>query len=337
MKHAPGKLKEKIVTILEQHIDHNAKVSCDVFLPIIAHPEIGPRQIDVLIETGTSSRPTYSIVEVQDRKSKPTPTEFSGWLDKMREVGAQHLICVTKAGYPKSIIQKATKIGPNVRLFTLKQLENLDGNMLPPSIMGNKIEHVTYEKLDGLSVIPEHLFQMHPDINLKNLPDPHYKMFMPYPNKEFVSATDVTDWHLFANPKNMKELPKNDEKFTLKYGYDCDQKKPWRFKSKNGSIGIKRFDIQIQLRIKEFPIDWEQNQYKQLGHGEVGWLLKGKADIKGNNTTVYIPLRKESDELYYAGQPYAENDFGDTFVQYGKKGFKALKIDSINTGNKKKE
>ena len=70
MAHAPGKLKEKIVTILERHIDPQAQVSCDVFLPVIAHPDMKPRQIDVLIETGTTKRITRTIVEVQDRITK---------------------------------------------------------------------------------------------------------------------------------------------------------------------------------------------------------------------------------------------------------------------------
>lgn len=119
MSDAPGKLKEKVVTILERHIDQSARVSCDVFLPVVAHPDMEPRQIDVLIETGTKARPTRTIVEVQDRKSKPTPTEFDGWLKKMEEVGAQHLVCVTKAGYTATILKKASNRGPTVRLFTL--------------------------------------------------------------------------------------------------------------------------------------------------------------------------------------------------------------------------
>jgi hypothetical protein len=335
MKHAPGKLKEKVVTILEKHIDHNAKVTCDVFLPVVAHPEMNPRQIDVLIETGTKSRPTYTIVEVQDRTSKPSRGEFDGWLEKMKEVGAQHLICVTKAGYTKSQIKKASFIGPSVRLFTLSQIESIDGKVLPPSLMGDKIQVVTYEKLEGIRIDPVHLYQMHPDIDPKNLPDPHYKMFIPYPKKEFVSATEVTDWHLFANPKNLDELPKDGTKFTLKFGYDFDQKKPWRFKSNNGSVLLKRLDIQIQLTINEYSIDWEQSKYEQLGQGEIGWLLKGTTSYKGKEVKIYIPLRKETDELYYAGQPYTENKSGDTFVQYGKKGFKAIKIEEIKTGNKK--
>ena len=96
VSNAPGKLKEKVVTILERHIDQSARVTCDVPLPVVADPARKPRQIDVLIETGTEARPTRTIVEVQDRKSRPSPTEFDGWLTKMEEVGAQHLMCVVQ-------------------------------------------------------------------------------------------------------------------------------------------------------------------------------------------------------------------------------------------------
>lgn len=95
MTDAPGKLNEKIVTILERHIDQSAKVSCDVYLPVVADPDMGPRQIDVLIETGTTTRPTRTIVEVQDRMSKPTPTDFDGWLKKWR-TWAHSTSCVSR-------------------------------------------------------------------------------------------------------------------------------------------------------------------------------------------------------------------------------------------------
>ena len=323
MANAPGKLKEKVVTILERHIDDSARVSCDVLLPVIAHPEMEPRQIDVLIKTGTPARPTITIVEVQDRKSKPSRGEFDGWLEKMKEVGAQHLMCVTRVGYPKTIVTKATKIGPSVRLFTLQQLERAEDHVLPPTIMSSNLDVVTYERLLGIKIIPAHPFEPHPAIDPNNLPDPHFKMFLPAGRREFVSATEVTDWHLFAHPKNVRELPHTGEVIKLKYGYDCDPKKPWHFIAKVGSVPIQRFEVLIQLSVLSHPTTWKHNYYEQLGKGEVGWILKGTTTYDGKDTVVYLPLRKIADGLYSAGRPTAMSPSADTFIGFGDVGYKA--------------
>ena len=335
MVNAPGKLKEKIVTILERHIDQSAHVSCDVMMPVIAHPEMQPRQIDVLIKTGTPTRPTITIVEVQDRTSKPSRGEFDGWLEKMKEVGAQHLMCVTKAGYPKSIVTKASKIGPSVRLFTLKQLEEAKDNVLPPSIMSNELDVVTYGRLTGIKIIPVHLYQMHPGINLDDPPDPHFKMFRPAGKEEFVSATEVTDWHLFAHPNNVRELPHTGEMFTLKYGYDVDPKKPWHFITKNKPVPLKRFEVQIELSVLSHPIVWEHNHYEQVGEGEVGWILKGKATYEEKDTVMYLPLRKTGDGQYSAGRPTAISQNAETFIAFGDVGYQAESFAHVPTTTEK--
>lgn len=323
MTDAPGKLREKVVTILERHIDQGARVSCDVWLPVVSDPDMEPRQIDVLIETGTDARPTKTIVEVQDSKSKPKPTEFDGWLKKMEEVGAQHLMCVTKAGYTKTILKKAANRGPTVRLFTLEQLEVAGGNILPPAIMSNDLDLVTYGRLLGIKIDPVHIYQMHPDINPSQPPDPHYKMLIPSGRDDSVSATEVTDWHLFAHPNNVKELPHTGEMFTLKYGYECDPAAPWKFITKTGWVPLKRFDISIELSVRSHPITWEHNYYAQVGKGEVGWILKGTSTYDGKDTVFYLPLRKEGDGLYSAGRATAMSEIGRAFVGYGDVGHKA--------------
>lgn len=323
MSEAPGKLKEKVVTILERHIDQNARVFCDVLLPVVSDSEMEPRQIDVLIETGTKARPTRTIVEVQDRKPKPQPTEFDGWLKKMEDVGAQHLMCVTTAGYTKTILKKAAKRGPTVRLFTLKQLEESNGNILPPSIMNNNLDVITYGQLLSILIIPVHPYQMHPDIDPSKPPDPHFKMFLPCGSDKPKSATEVTDWHLFAHPNNVKELPHTGEMFNLRYGYNCPPAAPWKFITKTGWVPLNRFEVAIKLSITSHPIEWEHNYYEQVGEGEVGWMLKGTATYNGGNTVVYLPLRKEGEGLYSAGRATAMSENADTFVSYGDVGHKA--------------
>jgi hypothetical protein len=112
---------EEVAALLENSITPFAKVEHNVRLPVIGKSR--RRQCDVVITSGEQPRQTVTIVEVQKRQRKPDINTFHGWHRKMEEVGAQHLICVSMLGYPKSIIEEvATTYGPTVRLLTLAQI-----------------------------------------------------------------------------------------------------------------------------------------------------------------------------------------------------------------------
>src|SRR5690554_6771620 len=117
------KSAEQIAAILEKALTPTAKVEHDVRLPVIGKRRF--RQCDVVITYGEHPRQTIAIVEVQKRRRKPSINTFHGWVQKMKEVGAQHLICVSALGYPKSIIDEVqTEYGPTVKLLTLEELEH---------------------------------------------------------------------------------------------------------------------------------------------------------------------------------------------------------------------
>jgi len=119
------KLVEEVAARLEAALAPHAVVSSNVQLPVLGSSR--RRQCDVVITMGRPPRETVSIVEVQKRKAKPDITTFHGWLQKMREVGAQHLICVSEAGYPASILEEVSqRIGPTVRLLTLSELQDIN-------------------------------------------------------------------------------------------------------------------------------------------------------------------------------------------------------------------
>lgn len=113
------KITEKVVAKIEEKINSSSLVEHNVRLPVIGDPNNGVRQCDVVIRTGSPPRETLTIVEVQNRDSRVDINTFGGWLEKMKEVGAQHLICVSKHPYPKSIISKAKKHGNSVSLIQL--------------------------------------------------------------------------------------------------------------------------------------------------------------------------------------------------------------------------
>lgn len=117
-----GKDLEHLVRFIEQSITPGSTVEHNVNLPVIGSSGNRTRQCDVIIRTGQKPRETITIVEVQDRIARTEINEFGGWLNKLEQVGAQHLICVSRHEFPSSIKEEAVKLGNTVRLITLKEI-----------------------------------------------------------------------------------------------------------------------------------------------------------------------------------------------------------------------
>lgn len=145
---------EKVVALLETALLPSARVEHNMFLPVLGRPDRSPRQCDIVIRFGKPPRETITIIEVQDRNSRPNITMFHGWVKKMREVGAQHLICVSARGFPESIRTDVEfQYGPTVRLMTLGELEkaNLPGITMSDVLVLRK-PHFLIEAVDTISL-----------------------------------------------------------------------------------------------------------------------------------------------------------------------------------------
>lgn len=118
----PGDDLEKIVEIIERSISPTARIEQNVFLPILTSTQGHTAQCDIVIRNGSPPRETLTIVEVQDRNSKVDINTFRGWLVKIEDVGAQHLICVSRKDFASSIKEKAGQSGSKIFLVTLKDL-----------------------------------------------------------------------------------------------------------------------------------------------------------------------------------------------------------------------
>lgn len=117
-----GKDLEHLVRLVEQSITPGSTVEHNVNLPVIGSESGLTRQCDVIIRLGPQARETITIVEVQDRIARTEIGEFEGWLGKLKDVGAQHLICVSRHEFPISIKEGAIKAGNTVKLITLKEI-----------------------------------------------------------------------------------------------------------------------------------------------------------------------------------------------------------------------
>ncbi len=311
------KIKEKIVTILERHLAHGAKIERDQNLKVITSKSGRTRQCDVVITEGTKARPTISIVEVQQRGSKPSIGDFSNWLIKMEEVGAQHLICVSEKGFPASVIEKAEERGPSVRLLTLKELEHSD-TPFQLGFFSDELQIVRYDELVGLQMELEHLVRQ--DKNKSNsLPNPFQKIFR-VNEDELLSVTDIMDWHLFQNPKNLQELPINETiPLLVKITFPDSVQFELNINSDKW-IKLRSLKINFRLTIRNKKLHWNLECYEQIGHGEMGWIAKATSD--DNKYNIMTPIKYVSEGQYSFGRPVTMND-NDAFITLGDKGFKA--------------
>ena len=112
---------EKIVAAFERRISDDSEIIHNVILPDLSGDSDG-RQCDIIIKSGKHPRESLTIVEVQDRKSQLDITTFDGFVTKMRSVGAQHLIVVSKQEFPISVKKRALRLGPTVRLIKFSEL-----------------------------------------------------------------------------------------------------------------------------------------------------------------------------------------------------------------------
>ena len=140
---------ERVAALMETIFDPASTVEHDVQLPSLETAG-ATRQCDVVVTTGPSYRRTRTIVEAQRRGKKVEVAHFDGWIAKMREVGAQHLICVSAAGYPASVVAKAAKLGPTVRLITLRELQTDGARAFGDAIRGKFMVETT-----GTTTFPE--------------------------------------------------------------------------------------------------------------------------------------------------------------------------------------
>lgn len=114
---------ERLVQLIEQSISPDSIVERDVRLPILTSLTGNNAQCDIVIRAGRPPRQTITIVEVQDRQKPVDINDFRGWLQKLKDVGAQHLYCVSRQSFSKGIKEQAALHGTTVKLITLKQLD----------------------------------------------------------------------------------------------------------------------------------------------------------------------------------------------------------------------
>jgi hypothetical protein len=118
-----GKYLEGVVKLIERSLNTESKIEQNVQMPVLTSKIGATTECDIVITTGVYPRQTITIIEVQDRTKKPALNDFRGWQKKLEQVGAQHLICVSKEGFTESEIELACQSGNTIRLMKITSLD----------------------------------------------------------------------------------------------------------------------------------------------------------------------------------------------------------------------
>lgn len=281
-----GKYFEEIVELIEQSIDPSAKVERDVQMPILNSQNEDTRQCDIVITTGKIPRQTITIVEVQNRSKKPTPNDVGGWIDKLNEVGAQHLICVSRKGFSKSVKERAKRSGEKVRLIKLSEVAR---DKIPLGFFDLKASYQEF----NLDRVLANRFDLNADdltvyglnentIQLKHLSS-NEKIFS-FDKKNLVSLKDIC----------MDSVPILDEAGSGKQKISIDQNNPFYLFKKNVFIRLSIYlEFEWTKTFELIPIDtlsYEQNEY-----GVLAWLVEGRLETVNGWIHFRTPITKFED------------------------------------------
>lgn len=283
---------EVIAAIVEKAISPGAIVTHNVHLPVLGSSRT--RQCDVVITFGEKPRQSIAIVEVQKRKKKPDINTFHGWLQKMREVGAQQLFCVSMAGYPKSIIEEVTeRVGPSVKLLTFKDLDANDRLrkffLLPIWI------HTTpkYKIIDvgplSLSEIPAELaFELNTSNNCFSIND----------ELALISCDEMIA--AILNQVNPIEPPAPHETlsvYPITIVLDESASKFW-FHHDTQKFLNKKWKIQIEVYFereqKQTPT-YNFTYHQEFMDGALAWIGTTKFTLENKEHELYVVATSESD------------------------------------------
>jgi len=263
-----------------------AKIQHDVRLPILGQAS-GFRQCDVVVWHGSPPRQTITIVEVQKRNKKPTLAEFHGWCQKMRDVGAQHLICVSALGYPKSIIDDvARRHGPTVRLMTLAEVESREvADLTLLSSLTHRHPEFSFRVTGNLLLArgSESVLQTHSVIS------GHEAVFQVENRSERLSLQDLArielEKHAAANPRLPdvytveRTLPSGEGLWV----HLADQR-----------VQVKSIPLVIDVKTKVSQIPVTAMEYRQENvNGSVAWVMVATGKVGEHDVSIKVTFHKD--------------------------------------------
>jgi hypothetical protein len=291
-----GDYLERIVEMLERSLTLDAVVERNVHLPIIGSPSGGTAQCDVVIRSGPPHRQTLTIVEVQDRKRPVEIGHFRNWVLKREQVGAQHLYCVSRLPFSKTIKEQAVQSGHTIKLITL---EKLDDGKIPLDFFNltqiyNDADIISVRKIEV--IFPA--LEAHPDnerlasilADLKNLRTNDFKFS--FDQRELLAISTIC---LRSVPTEQDVIERKD---ILEIGYDSDRPAFYYFNNELIQIKLK---IEFTWSLKKVEMAAAIWSYTQDDHGELAWLIETHYYSSRGLINTNIPVVKDGDNFMLPG------------------------------------
>jgi hypothetical protein len=277
-----SQLSEQIVAVLEKFLAPDDVVQHNVRLPELVTGTL--RQCDVIIRAGRPPRQTLTIVEVQDRGRSVEITDYEGWCQKREKLGAQHLICVSRSGFPTSIQRDAALKGDTIRLMTL-----LEANTFPPffsaremnvqmQVLLHREASIVWEKQ-----VPSDLLHAQCDS----------KLFRADGHSGLISIMDIADreW-LEGRALDVSVEHQSPEKFIRRYRLDLVSSNPSLcLPTSNGKFPLIEATITdtVEVHREIMPID--PLAYEQVGWKEtLAWVFMATGRYEGHEIGIRIPV-----------------------------------------------
>ena len=282
----PGDDLEKIVEIIERSISPSAKIEQNVFLPILTSVEGHTAQCDIVIRNGNPPRETLTLIEVQDRNSKVDINTFRGWLGKIEDVGAQHLICVSRKDFPSSIKEKASQSGSKIFLITLKELP-------PERIPLEFIRFIfQYRHLDIKSIRNVRPFVAPRQIEkfgLKPMNHSFDEKVWSLDGKNMTSFLDICKGKI--NPEKTISDANGYIEGSGSLSFNLTDSEQLLYDN-NGTLVRIGLECEFEWRYEHAEIPMSIASYEQDKHGALAWLFEVTHNSKSGLISVKLPVVK---------------------------------------------
>lgn len=275
---------EKIVELIERSISPDATVEQNVFLPVLSSTEGHTAQCDIVIRKGNKLRETLTIVEVQDRSYKVDINTFRGWLGKMEDVGAQHLICVSRKEFPSSIKEKVSKRGANIFLITIR---DLSPDQIPLDFINFKFQYRHLYITDIKSLRPYVAPGQIETLGLKplslNLNDKVWSL----DKQNLVSFFDIC--------KGTLDIKKTDTSISefiggtssMSFALDAEESIFYLHDGELIRIGL---DCKFNWELDYAETPMSVASYEQDDHGTLAWIFEVNHNGKNGMVSVKLPV-----------------------------------------------
>jgi len=288
---------EKLVAFIEKKISPDSKVEHDVNINDLTK-DSNKRQCDVIIRTGEPPRETTTLVEVQNRSRGFNITFFDGLIEKMRKVGAQHLIVVSRKKFPESIINESKRLGNTIRLVYFDENAFLDSEL--PRFTDNSIIVTSKNILKihnvSIGVKKGELSK----INRSKDMNTQEKFF--FIENDFISINEIVNIYCHADV--------NYDSYQVEFSFDSDSidKEIYIIDSITKEKFIIHLKLSASVQIQNIKLPINYISYSQVGYDDsLAVVMYANGIWNGEETHVTSVMKKRNDGFHMSIYDTSEN------------------------------